>query len=129
MGREPPDLLHCDSNPHSKEALQQNHENQDLTVRRVDLVEIQPVTTILCYIQNTVQAGLPSPMLITSESDLNALQDHPNELSEELVRTVASIHQRIAESVSSSSLIRTSSQDLGASKRKFRRRSSQVMIW
>lgn len=64
---------------------------------------------------------------VPSDSDINGFSHCPNELSEELVRTVASLHQRAAEPQSlGAPLARTSSQGFGSSKRKFGRRSSQV---
>lgn len=64
---------------------------------------------------------------VSSDSDFSSFSHRPNELSEELVRTVASLHQRAAESQQlGAPLARTPSLGFGSSKRKFGRRSSQV---
>uniref|UniRef100_A0A7I4ACI1 C2H2-type domain-containing protein n=1 Tax=Physcomitrium patens TaxID=3218 RepID=A0A7I4ACI1_PHYPA len=76
-------------------------------------------------LQDYSQSGASSVRGVSSDSDLSGLVHRPNELSEELVRTVASLHQRASESHSTGALIRTTSQDFGSSMRKIGRRYSQ----
>ena len=83
--------------------------------------DIDPVT------QEISQAGASPMRGVSAYSDISSFSHRPNELSEELVRTVASIHQRAAESqLLGAPLARTPSHGNGSSKRKFGRRLSQV---
>ncbi|KAG0620131.1 hypothetical protein M758_4G191500 [Ceratodon purpureus] len=70
-------------------------------------------------------SSVSSTKVVSSESDINDLNNRPNELSEELVRVVVSLHQRAADSPTVLALARNNSQALGSSMRKFTRRSSQ----
>ncbi|XP_024369230.1 uncharacterized protein [Physcomitrium patens] len=87
------------------------------------LNEIQCTDGVL--LQDNSQPDVPPMRAATSNSDANQLSYRPNELSEELVRTVASLHQRAAESCSLSALARSTSQAFASSKRNFGRRPSQ----
>lgn len=76
--------------------------------------------------QDISQSGASTTNVVHSDFDVGGLVNWPNKLCEELVRIVASLHQRAAESHTVGALARTGSQALGASKRVFSRRSSQV---
>ncbi|KAG0592999.1 hypothetical protein KC19_1G296900 [Ceratodon purpureus] len=78
--------------------------------------------------QENSQPGASPMTTVSSDSDFSSFSHRPNELSEELVRTVASLHQRAAESQQlGAPLARTPSLGFGSSKRKFGRRSSQEL--
>jgi hypothetical protein len=75
--------------------------------------------------QDNSQPGASTVGVVTSDADISGFSRRPSELSEELVRTVALLHQRAAESHSVGALARTGS-GFTSSKRKLGRRSSQV---
>jgi hypothetical protein len=69
-------------------------------------------------LQDNSLSGVTAP-----DPDISGFSHRPNELSEELVRTVALLHQRAAESHSATGLSRTSS-GISSSRRRLGRRSS-----
>ena len=84
------------------------------------------LTSILFLSQDKLQPAVSSTKVAPSDLDISGLCNRPNELGEELVRVVASLHQRAAESLTVVTLATTSSQALAPLMRKLTRRSSQV---
>lgn len=74
---------------------------------------------------NAVTQDVSHSGVIAPDPDISSFSHRPNELSEELVRTVALLHQRAAESHSATGLSRTSS-GISSSRRRLGRRSSHV---
>jgi hypothetical protein len=65
---------------------------------------------------------------ISAGPDIGELSKHPNQLSEELFRTMASLHQTFAASYSLNTQLSAASQDLETSKGRLTQHMSQVSL-